>query len=111
MVVIGRERYLTADKDLSEGAGQPLRLVVLKSLDSADRAERQINLLVLWVSLLAMGTGAALMVLLARMITQPLELLAAGVRAFGEGDRQHSLPSGRHLGSALSQPGIRPYAR
>lgn len=92
MVMIGRERYLTAEKDLSEGAGQPLRLVVLKSLDSADRAERQINLLILWVSLLAMGAGAALTLLLARMITQPLELLAAGVRAFGEGDRQHSLP-------------------
>jgi signal transduction histidine kinase len=92
MVAVGRERYLTAEKDLSEGAGQPLRLVVLKSLDSADRAERQINMLVLWVSLLAMGAGAALTLLLARMITQPLELLAAGVRAFGEGDRQHSLP-------------------
>jgi len=91
-VMIGREWYLAADKDLSEGAGQPLRLVVLKSLDAADRAERQINLLVLWVSLLAMGTGAALMVLLARMVTKPLELLASGVRAFGEGDRQHSLP-------------------
>ena len=91
-VMIGRERYLAADKDLSEGAGQPLRLVVLKSLDSAERAERQINLLVLWVSLLAMGTGAALIVLLARMVTKPLELLASGVRAFGEGDRQHSLP-------------------
>jgi len=92
IVVIGRERYLIADKDLSEGAGQPLRLVVLKSLDAADRAERQIDLLVLWVSLLAMGTGAALMLLLARMVTKPLELLASGVRAFGEGDRQHSLP-------------------
>jgi signal transduction histidine kinase len=91
--MIGRERYLTAEKDLSEGAGQPLRLVVLKSLDSADRAERQINMLVLWVSLLAMGAGSALMLLLARMVTRPLELLAAGVRAFGEGDSLHSLPS------------------
>ena len=91
-IMIGRERYLTADKDLSEGAGQPLHLVVLKSLNAADRAERQINLLVLWISLLAMGAGAGLTLLLARMVTQPLELLAAGVRAFGEGDRQHLLP-------------------
>jgi signal transduction histidine kinase len=94
IVMIGKERYLTADKDLSEGAGQPLHLVVLKSLDAADRAARQINLLVMWVSLLAMGAGAALTLLLARMVTKPLELLSAGVRAFGEGDRQHSLPSG-----------------
>jgi signal transduction histidine kinase len=27
------------------------------------------------------------------MVTRPLEMLAAGVRAFGEGDRQHSLPA------------------
>jgi signal transduction histidine kinase len=32
------------------------------------------------------------MLLLARMVTRPLEMLAAGVRAFGEGDRQHLLP-------------------
>jgi signal transduction histidine kinase len=33
------------------------------------------------------------MLLLARMVTRPLEMLAAGVRAFGEGDRHHSLPT------------------
>jgi signal transduction histidine kinase len=33
------------------------------------------------------------MLLLARMVTRPLEMLAAGVRAFGEGDWQHSLPA------------------
>jgi signal transduction histidine kinase len=40
-----------------------------------------------------MTAGSALMLLLARMVTRPLEMLAAGVRAFGEGDRQHSLPA------------------
>jgi signal transduction histidine kinase len=33
------------------------------------------------------------MLLLARMVTRPLELLASGVRAFGEGDPKHMLPS------------------
>jgi len=50
--------------------------------------------LVFWVSLLALAAGSVLMFLLARMVTQPLELLASGVRAFGEGDREHSLPTG-----------------
>jgi len=40
-----------------------------------------------------MAAGSVLMLILARMVTRPLELLAAGVRAFGEGDRQHSLPA------------------
>ena len=94
IVMVGRERYLTASKDLSTGAGIPLRLVVMKSFDAADRAEREINWLIFWVSLLAMASGSVLMILLARMVTRPLELLAAGVRAFGEGDRQHPLPEG-----------------
>jgi signal transduction histidine kinase len=92
IVMVGRERYLTVSKDLSGGSDTSLRLVVMKSFDAADRAEKEINWLIFWVSLLAMSTGSALMLLLAGMVTRPLELLAAGVRAFGEGDHQHSLP-------------------
>jgi signal transduction histidine kinase len=92
IVMVGRERYLTVSKDLSGGADTSLRLVVMKSFDAADRAEKEINWLIFWVSLLAMSAGSALMLLLAGMVTRPLELLAAGVRAFGEGDHQHSLP-------------------
>ncbi|HEY1901941.1 MAG TPA: HAMP domain-containing sensor histidine kinase [Terracidiphilus sp.] len=92
VVMVGHERYLTASKDLTGEAGTPLRLVVMKSFDAADRAEREINWLIFWVSLLVMAAGSVLMLLLARMVTRPLELLTAGVRAFGEGDRQHSLP-------------------
>ncbi len=108
IAMVGRERYLTASKDLTSGAGTPLRLVVMKSFDAADRAEREINRLVFWVSLLAVAAGSVLMLLLARMVTRPLELLAAGVRAFGEGDRQHSLPADgtqevRYLSRVFSQ--------
>jgi len=95
--LVGQERYLTASKDLSSGADIPLQLVVMKSFDQADRAEREINRLVLWVGLLAIVAGSVLMVLLARAVTRPLEILAAGVQAFGEGDRQHSLPTGGTL--------------
>jgi signal transduction histidine kinase len=93
ITMVGQERYLTASKDLTGETGTPLRLVVMKSFDAADRAEHEINRLVMWASLLAIVAGSALMLLLARMVTRPLEQLAAGVRAFGEGDRQHLLPA------------------
>jgi signal transduction histidine kinase len=93
IAMIGQERYLTSSKNLNAGAGTPLQLVVMKSFDEADRAERNIDRMIFWVSLLAMAAGSVLMLLLARMVTRPLEQLAAGVRAFGEGDRQHSLPA------------------
>jgi signal transduction histidine kinase len=92
IVMVGQERYLTMGKDLTPGADTSLRLVVMKSFNAADRAEREMNRMIFWVSLLAMAAGSGLMLLLARMVTRPLEMLAAGVRAFGEGDRQHSLP-------------------
>jgi signal transduction histidine kinase len=108
ITVVDHERYLTASKDLTVGAATPLRLVVMKSFDAADRAEKEINWLVFWVGLLAMAAGSALMLLLARMVTRPLELLAAGVRAFGEGDQQHLLPDGgtqevRYLSGVFAQ--------
>jgi signal transduction histidine kinase len=93
IALIGQERYLTASKNLNGGASTPLQLVVMKSFDEADRAERDINRLIFWVSFLVMAAGSVLMMILARMVTRPLELLAAGVRAFGEGDRQHALPA------------------
>ncbi len=92
IVQAGRERFLAISRDLSAVAGFPLRLAILKSFDATDRAEREINRLVFLSSLLAMIAGAILMILLARMVTRPLEQLASGVRAFGEGNPRYSLP-------------------
>jgi len=108
VTMAGRERYLTANKDLNGLAGTPLRLLVMKSFDAADRAEREIDWVVLWVSTLVLAAGSLMMLLLARMVTRPLELLAAGVQAFGEGDRQYALPTGgtqemRYLSRVFSQ--------
>jgi signal transduction histidine kinase len=94
IVTLGRERYLATTKDMTNGAGAALRLVVMKSFDEADRTEGEINRLVFLVSLLAIAVGSLLMLLLARMVTRPLELLATGVQAFGEGDPKYLLPSG-----------------
>jgi signal transduction histidine kinase len=94
IVTIGNERYLASVKDMTNGAGVPLGLIVMKSFAVADRTEREINRLVFLASLLAIVVGSLLMLLLARMVTRPLELLATGVQAFGEGDPKHLLPSG-----------------
>jgi len=91
---IGSERYLASTKDVTNGTVAPLRLIVMKSFNEADRTEREINRLVFLASLLAIAIGSLLMLLLARMVTRPLELLATGVQAFGEGDPKHLLPSG-----------------
>ncbi len=101
------DRYLVATEDLSGGA-QPLRLLVLKSFDQANRATRQINRLVALVGLLAIISGAALMLVLSDLVTRPLEMLAAGVRAFGFGDSVHCLPNNgtrevRELSSAFER--------
>jgi signal transduction histidine kinase len=94
---IGAERFLATSQDLSNGSAAPLRLVVMKSFAEADRTEREINRLISIVSLLAIVIGIMLMLLLARMVTGPLEQLANGVRAFGEGDPQYLLPTGGTL--------------
>lgn len=104
----GRERFLAISRDLTPVAGFPLRLVIMKSFDATDRAEREINRMVFLSGLLAMAAGSLLMLLLARMVTRPLELLAAGVRAFGEGNPQYSLPQGgtqevRYLSRVFAQ--------
>ncbi len=105
---IGSERYLASIKEVANGPAAPLRLVVMKSFNEADRTEREINRLVFLASLLAIVVGSLLMLLLARMVTRPLESLATGVRAFGEGDPKHLLPSGgtqevRYLSRVFSE--------
>ena len=94
IVTIGRERYLASVKDMTNGAGAPLSLVVMKSFAEAERTEGDINRLVFLASLLAIAVGSLLMLLLARMVTRPLEQLATGVQAFGEGNPKYLLPAG-----------------
>jgi signal transduction histidine kinase len=94
IIRLAGERYLATSKDMSGEAGIPLRLIVMKSFAEADRTGEEINRLVLLASLLAIALGSVLMLVLARMVTSPLEKLASGVRAFGEGDPKYLLPSG-----------------
>ncbi len=91
-VKLGSERYLAVGRDLSTRATAPLELIELKSLDAEERSIREIDRLVLIAGLLALVIGTGLMTVLSRAVTQPLEQLATGVRAFAAGDSTHLLP-------------------
>jgi signal transduction histidine kinase len=92
-VVLGGESYLAVIRNLSiNGATAPLRLIELKSLNEEERSIRQIDRIVLFAGLLALVLGTLLMFVLSRAVTRPLEELAAGVRAFAEGDSSYLLP-------------------
>ena len=86
-------RFLAATEDLSSDSTLPLELVVLKSMEPAELSIDRINHLLLLAGLLALVLGTALMIALSKLVTRPLEELSRGVRAFGEGDVQHRLPS------------------
>lgn len=108
VVKIAGERFLATSRDVSVGAGIPLRLIVMKSFEEADRTQQEINRLVFLASALTIAGGSILVLLLARMVTRPLEVLATGVRAFGEGDPKYLLPAGgtqevRYLSRVFAQ--------
>ncbi len=91
-IILGGESYLTVVRVLSENTAAPLRLIELKSLDQQEKSIRQIDRIVLSAGVLALVFGTGLMFMLSRAVTRPLEELAAGVRAFAEGDSAHLLP-------------------
>lgn len=91
-VQLGETRYLAAREDLSSSATSPLQLVVLKSLQPAEKWIARIDRLVLTAGLVALLLGTTLMIAFSRLLTHPLEELSAGVRAFGSGDGEHRLP-------------------
>jgi signal transduction histidine kinase len=91
-LTLGDTRFLAATEDLSTTATSPLQLVVLKSLEPAERSILRINRMVLSAGLLALLCGTALMITLSRLVTRPLEELSKSVHAFGMGDMDHRLP-------------------
>jgi signal transduction histidine kinase len=91
-VMLGDARFLSARRDLSTTSTAPLQLVVMKSLEPAARTISGINRMVLIVGLLALLSGTALMIVVSRLVTRPLEELSKSVRAFGLGDVGHHVP-------------------
>jgi len=91
-VVLDDTTFLSTREDLSAAATSPLQLVVLKSFAPAELSISRIDKMVLVVGLLALLSGTALMIVVSRLVTRPLEELSSGVRAFGLGDIGHDVP-------------------
>jgi len=91
-VQLGDAAYLVATEDLSKNATAPLQLVVLKSFAPAEQSIQRIDRMVLSVGAFALISGTLLMIVLARLLTRPLEELSRSVRAFGEGHRDLRVP-------------------
>ena len=92
-VKLAATRYLAATENLSTSATSPLQLVLLKSFEPAELWMSRMDRMVLSTGLIALLSGTALMIALARLLTRPLEELSRGVRAFGMGDGRFRLPT------------------
>jgi signal transduction histidine kinase len=91
-VNFGSTRFLAATEDLSAAATFPLKLVVLKSFEPAERSINRIDQMVLSAGLFALLSGTVLMIALSRLVTRPLEELSRSVIAFGVGDGECRIP-------------------
>ena len=105
-VNFGSTRFLAATEDLSFAATSPLKLVVLKSFEPAERSINRIDRMVLSAGFLALLSGTVLMIALSRLLTRPLEDLSRSVTAFGSGSPYGIPPHGtqevRHLSTAFA---------
>ncbi len=107
-VMLGDARFLYAREDLSSAATSPLQLMVMKSFEPAERTINDIDRMVIVVGLLALLSGTALMVVVSRLVTRPLEELSVSVHAFAHGNVRHTIPQDgtqevRELSTAFSR--------
>jgi signal transduction histidine kinase len=88
---IGQEPYLVTCVELAEPGQEAVHLVVLKSLREANDFVRNLDRVLLGLGMVAILTGAALVFVMSRTFTRPLDRLVAGVRALGRGDYEYAL--------------------
>lgn len=87
------EPFLVQTLQLESDDGLPVRLVFAKSLHKATAAMQNLNRLLIFTGLLALGFGAVLVSVISHTFTRPLRNLVAGVRALGKGDYAYPLES------------------
>jgi signal transduction histidine kinase len=83
---------LGSDGPRKDADGPGIAMIVLRSMDGFRQTQDRMNRIVLAVGLGASLAGLLLAFLVARSLTAPLEVLAAGVAAVGTGDYQARLP-------------------
>ena len=91
-LTLSGERFLSTSRTVSVGRQGPLQLVVFKPFARAEREAGEIDRLVLIVGVSAIAVGITLMLVISGLLTGPLEVLAASVRAFGAGRVEQVLP-------------------
>jgi signal transduction histidine kinase len=92
-IQLAGEHFLAEDVPLSN-AVTDVRLTVLKSLDQSTAFLVHLDRLVLELGILALFLGGALVWIISRSITKPLDSLVAGVRALGQADFEYPLETG-----------------
>lgn len=89
---LGSQPYLVTSVDLAPGTTPSVRLAVLKSLGEANDFLDKLNRLLLGLGLVAVLAGSAIVFVIARTFTRPLDNLVAGVRALERGEYGYPLP-------------------
>jgi signal transduction histidine kinase/CheY-like chemotaxis protein len=90
-IEIGDKSYLVSSVNLTSGSSPPLTLTVLKPYDDAMAFLTRLNHTLLTLGFLAVFAGGALVFLLSRTFTKPLESLVHGVRALERGNYDYPL--------------------
>lgn len=90
-VTLDGEVYMVAAIALPAMGQGRVQLVVLKSYDRASEYLRRVNRWIVALGVAALLIGLLLATAISRTITRPLEALAAGARALGQGDFSYRL--------------------
>lgn len=93
---LGPDPYWISTVDLAPGSTPAVRLMVLKSLTEANALIHQLDRLMLGLGFLAVLAGTALVFVISRTFTRPLDNLVAGVRALEGGEYNYPLPVHGH---------------
>jgi|HubBroStandDraft_1064217.scaffolds.fasta_scaffold03207_6 signal transduction histidine kinase/ActR/RegA family two-component response regulator len=88
---IGDKSYLVSSVNLTPGSSPPLTLTVLKPYDDAMAVLTRLNHTLMTLGFLAVFAGGALVFVLSRTFTEPLETLVRGVRALEQGNYNYPL--------------------
>ncbi|MGA8224221.1 MAG: ATP-binding protein [Candidatus Acidiferrales bacterium] len=100
-VTIDDKRYFVATVDLTPGLRPALTLTVLKPYDQAFTSIARLNRSLILLGFVAVFVGAALVFLISRTFTRPLERLVEGVHALERGN--FSYPLSPDTGDEVSQ--------
>ncbi|HEY4950821.1 MAG TPA: ATP-binding protein [Candidatus Acidoferrales bacterium] len=100
-IEINNRSYLVSSVNLTPGSSPPLTLTVLKPYDDAMAVLTRLNHTLITLGFLGVFAGGALVWVLSRTFTRPLESLVQGVRALEQGN--YDYPLGPDGGDEVSE--------